>query len=252
MDISEVEARFGTGSIYGKRLVGSSDMSFVTIDELKTFKRCTGGDSIFAEFKGENGFEFKYEGMLWFCMNRLPKFGGDDGKWVYDRIMQVECRNVIPKEKQDKMLLDKMYAEREGIIYKCIMALKNVISNGYVFTEPKIVIEARAEYMCENSTVISFFNECMEKRDSRESKRDTDRCTTSRIYNVYRAWCYDNNHNYAKTAKEFRISLADYLNTTVKDMIVRRNFGMTYRDYTLTEETRNVYRKAYGYDDFLE
>lgn len=128
MDISEVEARFGTGSIYGKRLVGSSAMSFVTIDELKTFKRCTGGDSIFAEFKGENGFEFKYEGMLWFCMNRLPKFGGDDGKWVYDRIMQVECRNVIPKEKQDKMLLDKMYAEREGIIYKCIMALKNVIS----------------------------------------------------------------------------------------------------------------------------
>ena len=42
-------------------------------------------------------------------MNRLPKFGGDDGKWVYDRIMVVDCPNVIPKEQQDKQLLEKMY-----------------------------------------------------------------------------------------------------------------------------------------------
>ena len=33
------------------------------------------------------------------------------------------CNNVIPKDKQDKFLLDKMYAERDGIVYKAIMAL---------------------------------------------------------------------------------------------------------------------------------
>lgn len=70
---------------------------------------------MFAEFKGQQGFEYTYGGLLWFCMNRLPKFGGDDGQWVYDRIMVVECPNVIPKDMQDKTLLDKMYAEREGI-----------------------------------------------------------------------------------------------------------------------------------------
>lgn len=57
-------------------------------------------------------------------MNRLPKFGGDDGEWVYNRIIQVECNNVIPLEKQDKHLLDKLYAERVGIVYKAVMALK--------------------------------------------------------------------------------------------------------------------------------
>ena len=51
-------------------------------------------------------------------MNRLPKFGGDDGKWVYDRIMVVDCPNVISKEQQDKQLLEKMYAERRGIVKK--------------------------------------------------------------------------------------------------------------------------------------
>jgi hypothetical protein len=96
IDLKEIEARFGTGAIYGTRLAGSSDMSFLSVDELKTFKKITGGDSLFAEFKGQQGFEYTYSGLLWFCMNRLPKFGGDDGQWVYDRIMVVQCPNVIP------------------------------------------------------------------------------------------------------------------------------------------------------------
>lgn len=129
-DLSEIEARFGTGVIYGTRLAGSSDMGFMTVGSLKTFKRLTGGDSVFAEFKGFQGFEFTYSGLLWFCMNRLPKFGGDDGKWVYDRIMVVNCHNVIPLERQDKELLDKMYDERQGIIYLAVRALQKVICNG--------------------------------------------------------------------------------------------------------------------------
>ena len=114
IDLTEIEARFGTGALYGTRLAGSSDMSFLTVAELKTFKKITGGDSLFAEFKGQQGFEFTYGGLLWFCMNRLPKFGGDDGKWVYNRIMAVKCPNAIPKDAQDKLLLDKMYAEPSG------------------------------------------------------------------------------------------------------------------------------------------
>lgn len=89
IDLKEIEARFGTGAIYGTRLAGSSDMSFMSVDELKTFKKITGGDSLFAEFKGQQGFQYTYGGLLWFCMNRLPKFGGDDGQWVYNRIMVV-------------------------------------------------------------------------------------------------------------------------------------------------------------------
>ena len=129
-------------------------MSFLTVNELRIFKQCTGGDSIFAEFKGLNGFEYTYKGLFWFCMNRLPKFGGDDGQWVYDRIMQVNCNHIVPKDKQDKFLLDKMYAERDGIVYKAIMALKQVIQNGYNFTEPQSVENARTIYMADNNTVL--------------------------------------------------------------------------------------------------
>jgi len=248
MDLKEIESRFGTGNLYNKRLAGSSDMSFLTVNELRIFKQCTGGDSIFAEFKGQNGFEFIYKGLFWFCMNRLPKFGGDDGQWVYDRIMQVNCTNVIPKDKQDKFLLDKMYAERDSIVYKAIMALKRVIQNGYTFTEPQCVENARAVYMADINTVIAFFNECMQIRPLGKIK---DSCTTGRVYKVYKAWCMDNNQGYAKTARDFRNELADYLGTTFSDMTVRRgNGGTFYSGYTLTDEAKATYQQTYGYDEF--
>lgn len=250
IDLKEIEARFGTGAVYGTRLAGSSDMSFLTVDELKTFKKMTGGDSLYAEFKGQQAFEYTYNGLLWFCMNRLPKFGGDDGQWVYDRIMVVNCPNVIPIEKQDKQLLDKMYAERDGIVYKAVTALQTVIANGYRFSEPGSVTVARMDYRNTNSTVVSFFEECMCPWPMGKINLH---CTTGRIYKVYQAWCQDNNRGYAKTAREFREELAAHLGTTFAEMTTRQKGNTYYRDYTLNMETKQQYPREYGYDgtDFL-
>lgn len=247
IDLKEIEERFGTGAIYGTRLAGSSDMSFLSVSEMKVFKQLTGGDSVSAEFKGLQKFDYVYNGFLWFCMNQLPKFGGDDGQWVYDRIMVVECPNVIPKDKQDKHLLDKLYAEREGIIYKAVKALQTVIANGYCFSEPKRVSRAREEYMAENNTVISFFQECM------CPGKPNGYCTTGRVYRIYQAWCRENNHGYAKTAKEFREALAGYLGGSFADVTTRQKGNTFYRDYTLTQEAKDLFSKEYGYDgtDFL-
>lgn len=246
IDLRELEARFGAGTLYGKRLAGCSDMSFIRVTELKAFKMCTGGDPIFVEFKGENGFTYRYRGILWFCANQLPKFSGDDGEWVYDRIAPLFCNNVIPPEKRDKLLLEKMYAEREGIIYKFVMALKMVIANGYNYTEPESVIHARMMYRYENNTVIAFYHECMQER---EDGKITDHCTTGKVYDVYKAWCADNNHGYYKTAREFRNTLAEHLNTRFAEMTVRRGKGGTfYRSITLKDEVKEHYHKAYGYD----
>jgi len=245
IDLKEIEARFGTGAIYGTRLAGSSDMSFLSVDELKTFKKITGGDSLYAEFKGQQAFEFTYNGLLWFCMNRLPKFGGDDGKWVYDRIMVVRCPNVIPKDKQDKTLLDKMYAERDGIVFKAIKALQQVITNGYRFSEPDSVSLAREKYMSDNNTVVSFFEECMcEWPDGKINKH----CTTGRIYKVYQGWCRENNNGFAKTAKEFREAIASHLGADYSTITTRQNGNTYYKDYSLTSEAKEQFSREYGYD----
>ena len=236
IDLSEIEARFGTSTIYGKRLVGSSDMSFMNIREIKTLKRISGGDDINAEFKGQQSFSYAFKGLTWFCMNKLPRFSGDTGQWVYDRIMVVECPNVIPQHKQDKQLLDKMYAEREGIIQKAINALLRVIANGYRFSEPESVKVARRKYQAENSSVITFFEECMCLWPNRFL--DINGCTTGKIHDAYREWCRRNNSGFAKSGREFRDELASYLHTTFADMSTRRNGNTFYKDYTLTQEAQ--------------
>ena len=235
IDLREIEARFGTGTIYGTRLAGSSDMGFMSVEELRTFKKITGGDALFAEFKSQQGFTFVYNGFLWFCTNQLPRFGGDDGQWVYDRIMVVNCPNVIPKDKQDKDLLNKLYAERDGIIQKAVFALQNVIRNGYRFSEPRSILDARRSYVKTNSTIISFIDECMEKRESEDS------CTTGVIYNVYCEWCRYNNKGFSKSSREFRKVLAEYLGVNTDELISHKRGG-NYYPLTLTSEAKNQYR----------
>ena len=222
----------------------------MSVGELKTFKSLTGGDHVMAEFKGMPLFTYRYDGFLWFCMNRLPKFGGDDGRWVFDRIMVLNCPNVIPLEEQDSQLLEKMIAERDGIVFKAVMALKNVIANGYRFTEPEKVIAARKAYLEETNTALAFWNECVVER---ENRKITDNCTTGKIYDVYKAWCQDNNNGYAKTAREFRNAIADHLGKEHTDLITHTRNGSFYLDYTLSHNAREHYSKAYGYDssDFL-
>ena len=230
IDMAQMEARFGTSSIYGKRLAGSSDMSFMTVSELKVFKRATGGDTLFAEFKGQDSFEFVYSGLLWFCMNELPKFGGDDGTWVFDRIIPVHCPNVIPLESRDSKLLDKMYSERAGIVYGAITAFRSVIERGYHFTETQEMMEARKDYRIENNTALEFFQTCMKPR--RHLPKNNDPFTVKKVYTAYCRW-YDQNYGkqYRKTKKEFFRAIADSLGTTYEEMVMQNAKGTILRDY---------------------
>ena len=230
IDLRQMEARFGTSSIYCKRLAGSSDMSFMTVDELKTFKLATGGDVLFAEFKGRDSFEFVYTGMLWFCANELPKFGGDDGEWVYDRILPVYCPNVIPKSKRDSKLLDRMYGERRGIVYKTVMAFRAVIERGYRFTEPESMLTNRKEYQIENNSALEFWAKCMKPRKG--LPKNNDPFTVTKIYQGYCRW-YEQwyGKQYRKSKKEFFAAIADSLGTTYDAMVMQNAKGTILRDY---------------------
>lgn len=244
IDLSELEQRFGTSKIYGKRLSGSSDMSYVSVNELKVFKQITGGDNIFAEFKNKPAFEFVYKGMLWYCTNKLPKFGGDRGDWVYDRIITLRCDNVIPPEKQDKRLLDKMYAEREAIVYMAVMGAKEVLENGLRFDIPADCLAEGEQYKKENSPVALFYEECCEMR---KSDSFDDNCTTKKMYDVFRAWCMDNNSGYSLTNQAFKKELSEMLNVDIKSL-VKRTKTNTFYTFTLTTQSKRDYVKIYGYD----
>ena len=249
IDLEGLEKRFGTANLHRKRLAGSSDMGFMKINELKIFKQATGGDALFGEHKGRDGFSFKYKGVLWFCANQKPHFGGDKGDHVYNRMVFIDCKNVIPLEKQDKKLLEKLYAERIGIIRKCVLALKSVIDAGYEYAIPESAKESLNVFKKENDSVLMFIDECVIKRPI---EGFVDNCTTKIMYEVYKEWCKDN-RLFAEgkyTFREVFITHFGYENT--QDAIYKTNKYRYFKDYTLAQDIKDEYHVIYGYDALPE
>ena len=137
IDLERMEDRFGKVNLLNKRLVGSNDMSFVKTKELGVFKQAVAGDPIYAEYKGENGINFIFNGVLWFCCNDFPLFGGDKGSHVYDRFVIIKCDNVIPEEQRDKKLVEHLMEEKDYIVSLLVKSLLQVISNGYKYDIPE-------------------------------------------------------------------------------------------------------------------
>ncbi len=236
IDLRMLEKQFSKIQLLNKRLVGTNDMSYMSVSELETFKQATGGDPINAEFKGENGIDFIFNGVMWFCGNQLPKFGGDKGDWTYNRIVVVECNNVIPEDKRDSYLDDHLLEEKDYIVSLCIKALKKVIDNKFKYDIPDVCKLAKDRYKVDNDSFLSFYEECIVERDI--NKPINDCCTKGKIFEVYKAYCKDNNKNHFNTKKEVK----QMLETLGKAETTFANGGNVYYKYiTLSPEANNEY-----------
>ena len=230
IDFSELENnRFAASKLYRKRLAGDSDMKAMNVAEVNRFKSLTGGDPISIEFKGKDGFTGHYNGALLFCGNDMPKFGGDKGKHVYSRMMIIPCNNAILKEDQDPLLIEKLYAEREAIVYNAVLALKAFIANGYHFVLPEVSEAARQEYMRTNDTVALFLDECATiPTDAKH------RTTTAFAYTAYKAWARECNE-YAYSKSDFKKAVARYYDIE-ESRVVQTYNGYPRFPFSLTSE----------------
>lgn len=183
--INQLTSRFGLGVIYGKRLIGDGDMEFSRVAEIDILKQLTGDDTISMEQKFQNPFSAKFNGFIWFNCNSLPSFGGDRGVHVYERFLIISCDNVIPKEKQDPNLLEKLYAEREVTVSVVVQFLLALIKNNYVFTESKKTKQNRMKYQLQNDSLALFLRECCEISKGRTP--------TAYFKREYKKWCAENN-----------------------------------------------------------
>lgn len=245
--IQAIEERFGGSKIFNKRLIGATDMGSTTMSTLDMFKSLSGGDSVEVEFKGKGSFSETFKGLMWFTMNKLPKINSNYAEDFYNRVLIVKCNNVIKHEDEDALLDEKLLAESDGIINKCIQALKDAIDRGYKFTEPTECFEERKQYSLENNPVQLFYDECCETRKDSETIKDG--CSTKKIYDVFRSYCKQNGY-YCISNVEFRKKMAQVLNIEVNDM-VKRTSQNTYYVFTLNLHSKKEYTRSYGYDDAI-
>lgn len=232
-----LESRFGKLNLYGKRVYGSPDIGYVTLNQLETFKNITGGDTIPIESKGKDAFEYQYRGLVWFGGNAMPKFGGDRGDWVYNRMLLIMCNNVIPPEKRNKHLVEDLLTESSGIVYKALIALKQAIARGYMFTVPAESQQLLEKYKVDNSPYLRFYNECCVARSDKWGKR-FDSVTCARLHQALKKWCADNTGGLNPKPQD----LVDELNRNGIDTTISINKGYRYYDaFTLSAEFKQFY-----------
>lgn len=243
IDLKKVNDRFGSASLYQKRLSGCNDMSYQRIEDMSIFKQLTGGDSIEIEFKNKNSFNFLYKGFLWFNCNKLPLFGGDTGKWVYDRIMPVYCNNVIPKNEQDPYLFEKILKEKNSILKNILIALQRVINNGYKFDEPKSLEKVREEYEINNNTLLTFIKECCEVMPDIMPSYRTKRSDFKLAYDT---WIKNNNNNRGKINSK---DMNAILETKYDECYIKSNGIIYMSKLVLTPEAKEelgIYTGTYN------
>ena len=153
--------------------------------------------------------------------------------------MVIECNN--PVVKKDKFIQDKMFTELEYIVSLAIKELQKVIKNDYEFIIPTTMQKATNTYKTTNNSFLSFMEECTVERSG---GKIYDSCNTKRFFDVYVAWCKDNNRGYYEPKKDIK----RLLEKLKKDETKKINGSHYYSNFTLNGETKKDYSMIYGND----
>ena len=160
MPWSRLKERFALADLFGKRIAADPDCQAYGENDVSQFKLISSADILTAENKYEPSFTFQYRGIYIVCTNILPDFSGDTGKWVYDRMLIVQCGDEIPVEKRNKRLLTDLLQESESIVFLAVQALKQLIERDYRMTVSEASKQLVSNYVINNNIYLSFIEEC--------------------------------------------------------------------------------------------
>lgn len=149
-------SRWATGRAFGKRLLAVGDQSSEAIDSSSIFKQLTGGDLVSAEFKGLQGFDYQFTGVVVAACNALPVFTDDKGNHVSERLQFVPFRHVVAPEDRDPSLVDKLCLECDGIFRWALEGLRRLLDNKLRFTRCDSSDALMTEYRKRYDTLYAF------------------------------------------------------------------------------------------------
>lgn len=190
--MNENTGRFTMGTALGKRMIINGDQTESDVGDSSYFKQLTGGDRTKMENKNQKPLMVRYRGGIMIGCNGLPSFTDDKGDHVFERLLLIMCTNVIPEEKRDSTLLDKMKPESPAIINWFLQGLHRIIDNGYKFSKSEAAEEAIHEYRESLDSVYRFIHEYRQGNWRFVITRDrSDVFAKSEFYQMYAKWCYD-------------------------------------------------------------
>ena len=175
------EDKFVSSQLYGTILNVAGDISDVTLSSSSVFKVLTGDDSISAQFKGKDRFEFFNRAKIIFSANMLPptkdKTVGFYRRWVICELKSDMVQNPNPR------LAAELLEEKDGIFLWMVEGAKRLQMNA-VFSTPTGAEDLDAVYTEKSAPVTLFLRECCD-----EDERFESTITPEVLYREYRKWC---------------------------------------------------------------
>lgn len=141
--------RFNVAQLHGKALNVHADLDQAGIGETGTFKTMVTGDSLTAEHKGQNPFQFTPFATLLFSANTVPpsddRSGAFTRRWVVLPFLPPGADRAKVRDIGKRVLL----AEAEGIIRKAIPYLQELLHRGdfCVIPEAQDAFEKKTDFM---------------------------------------------------------------------------------------------------------
>ncbi|GHV24212.1 hypothetical protein FACS189465_1040 [Clostridia bacterium] len=243
--------RFAAASLHLKKLSGTNDLRAARIPEVGRLLQLTGGDSMRVERKGEQDFSMIYTGYIWHVGNNKPIYGGKQNEALYLREILFELNHTIPQDEQDHHLLEKLLAEKQGIILKCLQAARKAIyDNDYRFDVPIACERSKKEHKLSNNMVSQFIEECTLPLDlNAMHKTEAEKHTAVKVWQAFKSWRDYCNEYKGITRSEFEHELATIFKIDVKEIKSnQRNGDIVGRFYPVM---LNDTGKEYNGDTFL-
>ena len=171
------------------RLRGTRFVTTVEAEEGKRMsepliKQITGQDVMTARFLYGEYFDFLPTFKIFMATNHKPVIKGND-HGIWRRIKLIPFTVTIPYEERDPNLMQKLRAEREGILNwmvdGCLLWQKERLG------EPEAVRIATDEYQEEMDDIGTFLQECCVRETT-----GTLRTASADLYRAYMGWCEKN------------------------------------------------------------
>jgi len=171
--------------LMGARLVLGSEVPVNTHWDDVRIKQLTGGDTVTARFMRMDFFDFRPFFKLIVFGNNKPNLSNVD-EAIRRRLQLIPLDVVIPPEKRDRTLQEKLRAERDGVLKWIIEGAQEW--SEYGLNPPNIVQEATADYFSTEDDFGRWINEdCL--------LDPTVKTETRKLFNSWQNWVNQNNES---------------------------------------------------------
>ena len=188
VDIFKMGDRFSLSAMASKRINVAMDLTDTSLTEqaVSVIKSITGLDLVSVEAKYKDPYATVISCKLIFGTNHRLRVNSIDPAFAR-RVCLLPFQYPVPRNQQDRNLLNRLLPERPAILYKAMCAYRQLVSNGYIFSGDDVLqfqsVPQSGDVVADSITTLESFAEncCYSDGDGF--------VTTDALHGAYLAYC---------------------------------------------------------------